>query len=244
MRLPEFVTELSPVRETLEAADRGGEALRADVEEAERQFYVSTATRGLSLWESDYSLENQGPDEARRTAVWTALAGGKTLTPEFLEELCVSLGKGDRGQVNEDFANWTITAYSAAEGRVPEGAAALDAAIRRLKPAHLAVEAHPVGVFFPEAGRAAALTGKQMAEISGGDALRTELTRGAALTGGLYREVFGGDRLLGEGARTAALTGGVLREYRGNDGLRGDTAFHGAALTGCMMILLQGSAVL
>jgi len=240
MRLPEFVTEISPVRETLEAAGQGEKVLRADVKEAERQFYVSTATRGLSLWESDYSLENQGPDEARRVAVWTALAGGKTLTPEFLEELCVSLGKGDWGQVNEDFANWTVTAYSAAEGRVPEGAAVLDAAIQRLKPAHLAVEAHPVGLFFPEADRRSALTGKQMAEISGGDALSAELTHGAALTGGLCQEVFGGDQLLGEAAHMTALTGGVLREYCGDDGLRGGTTFHGTALTGCIMILLQG----
>lgn len=239
MRLPEFVTELSPVRETLEAAAVGEEALKTDGEAAARQFYVSTATRGLALWEADYSLENQGTDEARRAAVWTALAGGRTLTPERLEELCVSLGKGDRGQVNEDFLNWTVTAYSAAKGRIPEGAAALDAAIQRLKPAHLAVEAHPVGVFSPETDRASALDGGPLAELSGGDALRGEAAgRGAALSGGLCRELSGSDRLPGKTVYTAALTGGTLREYRGGDGLRGGTAVHNAALTGCVWMAL------
>ncbi len=239
MRLPEFVTEISPVRETLEAAALGEEALKMDVEEAARQFYVSTATRGLALWEADYSLENQGTDEARRAAIWMALAGGRMLTPERLEELCVSLGKGDRGQVNEDFLNWTVTAYSAARGRIPEGAAALDAAIQRLKPAHLAVEAHPVGVFFPGTDRVSVLDGGPLAELSGGDALRGEAAaRGAALSGGLCQEFSGSDRFPGETARTAALTGGPLREYRGSDGLEGGAAVHSAALTGCVWMAL------
>ncbi len=80
MRLPKFVTEISPDQETLEAAAQGEEALKADVEAAARQFYVPTATRGLALWEADYSLKNQGTDEARRAAVRTALAG-KTCAP-------------------------------------------------------------------------------------------------------------------------------------------------------------------
>lgn len=80
MRLPKFVTEISPVQETLEAAAQGEEALKADVEAAARRFYVPTATRGLALWEADYSLKNQGTDEARRAAVRTVLAG-KTCAP-------------------------------------------------------------------------------------------------------------------------------------------------------------------
>lgn len=159
MRLPEFVTDLSPVRETLEAIGAGEARLSADAEEALRQVHVDTADRGLALWEGDISLERLETDAARRAAVKAALAGGRTLTPALLEDLCRTVGGGDWSQVNEDFENWTVTAYAAAFGRLPPGAEALDAAVRWLKPAHLAVEAHPAGVFSPEAARRSGLTG-------------------------------------------------------------------------------------
>lgn len=88
MRLPEFVTELSPVRETLEAMAAGERALAADTEEALRQVHADTADRGLDLFEADFSLPGERTEEARRAAVKAALAGGRTLTPAYLEELC------------------------------------------------------------------------------------------------------------------------------------------------------------
>ncbi len=236
MRLPEFVTEISPVRETLEAVAKGENALTAEVEEAAKQFYVPTATRGLTLWEADYSLENQGEDEARRAAIWTALAGGRTLTPEYLEELCVSLGKGDWGQVNEDFCNWTITAYSAAFGRIPGGAEALDAAVRRLKPAHLAVEVHPTGVFFPKTDRASAAAGGAAMEVSGGDALQSRLDHSMAMHGDMALELFGNDTLSGPTVHSSALSGGMCWEAFGTDALRGE-ARRGVVLTGDICVI-------
>lgn len=241
MRLPEFVTEVSPVRETLEAIARGEERLTADIEDVVRQFYVPTATRGLDLWEADYSLENQGEDAARRAAIWTALAGGRTLTPELLEELCVRLGQADWGQVNEDFLNWTVTAYSAAWGRIPEGAAALDAAIRRLKPAHLAVEAHPAGIFRTEMVRASALTGMELAETSGDDGVPAALARGAALTGGELAEISGLDALRGGAGRVLALTGGQCRMVSGDDALLSHAAPSRRGLTGCLTVEMTGT---
>lgn len=217
MRLPEFLTKISPVRETLEAIGAGEAALTADVEEALRQVHVDTADRGLDLWEADYSLEKQGTDGARRAAVKTALAGGRTLTPAYLEELCRSVGGGDWGQVNEDFPNWTVTAYAAAFGRLPPGAEALDAAIKRLKPAHLAVEAHPAGVFALEGGWASALTGGVSGGASGDDGLRAMACRGAAPHGGGYAEASGGDGTRAGAERRAGLYGAACREALGDD---------------------------
>ena len=50
MRLPEFVTEISPIRETLAALEQGESALAGEVAEKNKQVSVATATDGLSLW--------------------------------------------------------------------------------------------------------------------------------------------------------------------------------------------------
>ena len=48
MRLSEFLTKLSPVRETLEAMAVGEGELSAATESANRQLHVSTADAALS----------------------------------------------------------------------------------------------------------------------------------------------------------------------------------------------------
>lgn len=94
MRLPAFLTELSPIRETLEAIGAGEEGLSGAVAEKNKQLCVGTAGEGLSLWEADYGLPDRtgGDPEGRRAAVRAAMAGGRTLTPAYLRELCVTLG--------------------------------------------------------------------------------------------------------------------------------------------------------
>ena len=64
MRLPEFLTELSPVRETLAALEQGENAMAEAVAEKNGQVCVETATGGLTLWERDY-----GRGQRWRTAV-------------------------------------------------------------------------------------------------------------------------------------------------------------------------------
>ena len=79
----------------------------------------------------------------RRAAVLAAMAGGRTLTPALLKELCVRLGGGERGEVEEDFPHWAVTALAVCRGRMPESTGALARAVERLKPAHLAVAVLP-----------------------------------------------------------------------------------------------------
>ena len=145
MRLPEFLTELSPVRETLAALEQGENAMAEAVAEKNGQVCVETATGGLTLWERDYGLpvREGAAMEDRRAAVRAAMAGGRTLTPAFLKELCVTLGGGDRGEVEEDFAHWSVTALAVGAGRVPADIPALKRAVERLKPAHLSVTVLP-----------------------------------------------------------------------------------------------------
>lgn len=191
MRLPEFLTEISPLRETLEAIAQGESALAEDVAEKNDQLSVTTATEGLALWERDYGLpvrEGAAPAD-RRAAIRAAMAGGRTLTPAFLRELCVTLGGADRGEVEEDFAHWRVRVMAAAKGRLPADTALLTRTVERLKPAHLEVTVMPSAEL--EALHYAALTGGVMTEVSGDDIQRGEVPHGAALSGGLLVEIWG-----------------------------------------------------
>ena len=191
MRLPEFVTEISPIRETLAALEQGESALAGEVAEKNKQVSVATATDGLSLWERDYDLpvrEGAAPED-RRAAVLAAMAGGRALTPALLAELCVTLGGADRGGVEEDFPNWRVLALAVNLGGFPADLSRLERAVERLKPAHLEVTVLPGAVL--GASRREVLHGGAMVEITGDDAQRGELTRGAVLTGGVLIEIRG-----------------------------------------------------
>lgn len=196
MRLPEFLTEISPVRETLAAIGAGEEALSGAVAEKNEQLCVGTAGAGLSLWEADYGLPDRtgGDPGGRRAAIRAAMAGGRTLTAAYLRELCVTLGGADCGEVTEDFAHWRVAVDAVTKGRVPADSGPLEKALERLKPAHLEFIVTPRGELPAEGGRFSGLTGGVMIEVSGDDALRGGCPRSAALTGGLMAEVWEGAR--------------------------------------------------
>ena len=92
MRLPEFLTELSPVRETLAALEQGENAMAEAVAEKNGQVCVETATGGLTLWERDYGLpvREGAAVEDRRAAVRAAMAGGRTLNSVQLDTIAVT----------------------------------------------------------------------------------------------------------------------------------------------------------
>ena len=191
MRLPEFVTELSPVRETLAALEQGERAMADAVAKKNAQVCISSADEGLSLWEQDYGLpvrEGAVPED-RRAAVLAAMAGGRTLTPALLAELCVTLGGAERGEVEEDFSNWRVTVSAVSRGQVPENTAPLKRAVERLKPAHLEVTVVPGAVL--GASRREVLHGGVLEEVTGDDARRGDCARSAVLTGGVLVEIRG-----------------------------------------------------
>lgn len=146
MRLPQFFLDLTPVGETVDAALSETAALETAVAEENAQVVVATATdKGLSLWEADYALPREVSQEGRRARIREALAGGATLTKAALEALCVSVGGFDKGQAVEDFPNWAVELWAVNEGGFPGDLTALDAAVERLKPAHLTVSVIPCG---------------------------------------------------------------------------------------------------
>jgi hypothetical protein len=143
-RLPDCLTHISPVGETLTAALGGVESLETATDIENARLHVSTADgAGLALWEADYGLPPDGDTETRRRRVLAALRGRETATPALLRSLCVRVGGADRGELTEDFGSYAATLTAVGEGRVPEGDAALCAAAGRICPAHLKVSVIP-----------------------------------------------------------------------------------------------------
>lgn len=166
-RLPAFLTKISPIGETLAAIEHGEALLRKKTAKRNDQLAVSTATDGLSLWEADYGLTSGGDMAARRARILTALAGGQTLTPAALAALAVSVGGADGGEVTEKFADWRVTLTARYEGRLPEDISPLEAAVKRLKPAHLEVTVAPVCRVQADTGRYLAATGGVFLHLTG-----------------------------------------------------------------------------
>jgi len=167
MKLPEFLTKLSPVGETLSSVDAGEAFLLGAVADKNAQVCVSTATDALSLWEADYGLQDRsgGDAQKRRLDIRIAIAGGRTLTPAYLTELAATLGGADSAGMTEDFAGYRVCLHAISKNRVPEDTAALERALARLKPAHLSIDVIPVGDLAGTQPRFSALHGGVLMEF-------------------------------------------------------------------------------
>lgn len=167
MRLPECLTRISPVRETLEAMDCGLAALEHAAAEENGRLSPDTADdRGLSLWEADYSLQRQADEAARRDAIRAALRGGQGATVKELEALCADVGGFDHGEVEEEFSAYAFTVYAVTDGRMPPDAGPLRTALERRCPAHLHMTVVPCAAPAREpAGLHAALLGRIYIEV-------------------------------------------------------------------------------
>ena len=77
MRLPEYLSRISPVGETLDAITAGELALDQNITAENGRLSVASADRdGLSLWEADYGIEDASglPLDVRRAKIRTAMS--------------------------------------------------------------------------------------------------------------------------------------------------------------------------
>lgn len=166
MRLPEFFVKLSPIGETLAAAEQEMARLEAEAALKNAQLAVSTADEGLMFWEQDYGLLSHGDLYDRRGRIRAALTGGEqSLTPEGLRQLAITVGGAGAVSIEEDFANYRVVIRGAfADGN---SIAALEEAIERFKPAHLQVVLNPTTELTGSLTLYPVLSGAVFAELTG-----------------------------------------------------------------------------
>ena len=170
MRLPEYLSRISPVGETLDAIAAGELALEQNITAENGRLSVASADRdGLSLWEADYGIEDADglPLDVRRAKIRTAMSGAATLTHAYLRELCVTIGGADDGEVEEDFPNWAVQVRPVTWDRVDANTEILEESIRKLLPAHLTLELLPCALLTAPEHFFAVLSAGSMAEVEG-----------------------------------------------------------------------------
>jgi hypothetical protein len=122
-------------REAAELAD-----LNAEIADVLAQFFIDTATWGLANWERICAIptDTAKPIEQRRSAVKARLRGVGTVTVEMIKKVVESFANGSV-DVTEDNVNYTVRIRYISTIGVPPNLPDIEAALRDIIPAHLAI---------------------------------------------------------------------------------------------------------
>ncbi|MGH2351098.1 MAG: putative phage tail protein [Chloroflexota bacterium] len=125
----------------LEAEGQEFDAARAALLAVLDQWFVATATWTLDRWETLVGLpvNDSQTDTERREKILSRLRGYGTATINRLEQVGEAFGAGELDVV-EDYQNYTLTIIFVDTAGVPSNLSDLQATLRAVAPAHLALE--------------------------------------------------------------------------------------------------------
>ncbi|QGG55965.1 putative phage tail protein [Paenibacillus sp. FSL W8-1187] len=123
-------------REAAELAFASGQ-----LDEAFRQFFLETATWGLSRWEEACGITASGskPLDQRRSLIKSRLRGAGTVTLAVIRSVVDSFENGEIS-VEEKFGDWKVVVTFIGKRGVPPNLADVKSAVREILPAHLLLE--------------------------------------------------------------------------------------------------------
>jgi len=138
--LPEFVAGSRLVCAVQHSEAVELEALDASLRDVLKQFYLGTATWGLSHWERLVGVPTElgKPLDQRRAYVKSKLRGSGTVTVDLIRNVAESYVNGDVS-VGEDFAGYTIQVTFISQRGIPSNLDDIQQALRDIIPAHLSV---------------------------------------------------------------------------------------------------------
>lgn len=137
--LPAFVSETSNTFKTIgDSQSAEHDHLKEYMLDVYKQFFISTATWGLILWEKDLFLpiiENDSY-ENRRLRIWNKLQAKQTSTLQFMTDLLNNYVSTKDGKITELYDTYTLK-FEVQEGTIDNWTDLLNA-INQWMPAHLA----------------------------------------------------------------------------------------------------------
>lgn len=137
--LPAFVSETSNTFKTIgDSQSAEHDHLKEYMLDVYKQFFISTATWGLTLWEKDLFLPIIESDsyENRRLRIWNKLQAKQTSTLQFMTDLLNNYVSTKDGKITELYDTYTLK-FEVQDGTIDNWTDLL-AAINQWKPAHLA----------------------------------------------------------------------------------------------------------
>ena len=136
--LPEAYKKSPPTVEIQNALDKMCGRIETDIEDLRKQFFLSTATWGLNLWEWVYGIETDlSRDlEWRRTRVGAKIRGKGTTTIEMMKNTAEAYVQGavDIIEYNDEYRFEVVMADIVG---IPPNMDDLQKTIEEIKPAHL-----------------------------------------------------------------------------------------------------------
>ena len=138
--LPRYYENSRVMRAILQAQGAELDKLRQALDEVLAQFFVDTATWGLSIWEQMLGLPPADDEtiEERRDRIKSKIRGYGTATIRTIKKVAESYDKGII-DVAEDFSKYTVIRFVDTTG-IPSNIEDLKKIVRELVPAHLAIE--------------------------------------------------------------------------------------------------------
>lgn len=135
--LPQFLQEDEHFKATLAACSTEHEKYRLLIDEITNQFYIETATWGLSDWERILDLKPDAGDsyEQRRNRILLKLQGRQVSTLDFMARLCARYTVDKAAEIEEHNEENRFRVYL--HGGVSD-LPGLREALETYKPAHLA----------------------------------------------------------------------------------------------------------
>lgn len=136
--LPAFVSETSNTFKTIgDSQSAEHDHLKEYMLDVYKQFFISTATWGLILWEKDLFLPIIETDsyENRRLRIWNKLQAKQTSTLQFMTDLLNNYVSTKDGKITELYDTYTLR-FEVQDGTIDNWTDLLDA-INQWKPAHL-----------------------------------------------------------------------------------------------------------
>jgi len=139
--VPPYYNDLLESREILSAEDAEFERLNASIDDLLLQFNVSTATWGLREWERICGITTDASKTLgeRRSNVKARLRGAGVVTAEHIKNVADGYYGGET-EIIERNSEYTIVVKFTSSYGVPSNLSDLQAVLREIIPAHLAIE--------------------------------------------------------------------------------------------------------
>ena len=139
--MPDYYRDMPVATNIIEREAEEFARLNANIDDVLAQFFIETATWGLSRWERVFGIaEDGGKSYAQRREILIGkLRGIGTVTADLIENVASAYANGEVAVENRA-ADYTIVITFVSSLGVPEQISALEAAVRDITPAHLAIE--------------------------------------------------------------------------------------------------------
>lgn len=138
--LPDYYAESRLMRSLVDSQGVELSGMQQALDDILDQLFVQRATWGLARWEQEYGIatDETKPMEQRRSVILSKVRGIGRVTAGLIKNVAESYANGEVA-VEVDYAGYSVKITFVSAYGVPPNMADVEAAIRSVLPAHLAV---------------------------------------------------------------------------------------------------------